>query len=116
MRRSISCMIVGLATIVTPPTPVAAADQLPASYVGSWCSLADNADEYQRGTCDDAMVLTPQGEVTPDCKMTRIRPVKDRGFMLHYRCKEGRGYYNTRYHLHLVGERLIWYPVEHLDR
>ena len=112
MRRSILCMIASLA-IITPPAPVAAADRLPASYVGSWCQ--ELGDVYRRGTCDDAMVLTPMGEVMPHCKMTRIRPAKDRGFMLHYRCKEGRSYIYPRYHIHVVGEQLFWIPVEHLD-
>ena len=93
-----------------------AAETLPPDYVGKWCPVPNAGDIYERALptdCDDleGMTLTATGERMRGCQTVRIRAVQ-KGYMISYRCAEKGKYVTTERHLHVIGTRLIMYPVE----
>jgi hypothetical protein len=103
------------AVLVALAAPVGcAAEQLPAEYLGKWCPVPNAGGVYERvqqTDCDDGMTLTAAGERTRDCQTVRVRAV-EKGFMISYRCVEQSKYLTVERHLHVIGSRLIMYPVE----
>jgi hypothetical protein len=94
--------------------PAAAADRLPAIFVGQWC-MGPNAPDYSRGRCPDDsdgnLTISPNGVDVYDhemtCKVIKATAKKGGNHLIKFRCSSEDGTWTENFLMSVVGKRLV---------